>query len=245
MFALSALVPDLLAALREMPPPHLRELESESGLGTARALTSILDQLSAQQGGAPLSPAEQQRVFALALRQVDSQGRSVNQQLNKPDISFIGAGPDGAARRVNIEIETQDLRRHVTAVNRDPNAHNVFLKIDPWTGAVLGGIERAPGGKERPLSAAQAQAALTQLPKPQQDPTLTVDPRSGKQKRTKPKPTPARASSGAARTAKPAPRTTRPSAPARGRARGRGAREFEGFFEFESELGRAADEMES
>lgn len=159
--------------------------EAESGLGTARALTTVVDQLS-RLNGTPLTPEEQRLTFALALRQVDAQGRPTSRALNKPDISYLTGDP-AHPQRVNIEIETQNLRRHVNEVNRDRQAHNVFVQADPWTGAILGGLERLPGsGKMRRLSAAQAQQALTQLPAPRRDPTLAVDPRTGAQVRRTP-----------------------------------------------------------
>lgn len=244
--SLAALAADIFAALRETPLRPLPEQESESGLGTARALTTIMDQLAAQTGGAPLSPADQQLVFALALSQVDAHGRRVTPgKVNKPDISFI-ADADGAKRRVNIEIETANLRKHYDDVNKDGNAHNVFIKIDPWTGAFKGGIVREPGGKVTHLStAAEVQRALAQLPRAQRDPTLAVN-KKGAQVRRLPRPTPVRPM-GATRAARPAARTRMPAA-TRGRPRTRGAREFEWEWEidggFESELGRAADEME-
>jgi hypothetical protein len=176
MDPLSAFHAELAAAWRERETPSLPTNESETGRGGARALNDILDQLAAQAADGPLSDADQQRTFALALRQVDAQGRPVSRQLNKPDISYLGA-VDGTPRRVNIEIETQNLRQHVAAVNRDPAAHNVFVRVHPWTGQILGGLERAPGGTiTRPLTAAEAQALLKQLPPAQRDPTLTVHP---------------------------------------------------------------------
>lgn len=178
MDPLSAFEAELVAALRASSTPLPPAGESESGLGTARALAALVEQLSRLGGDQGLSPDEQQRTFALALRQVDVHGRPVSSQLNKPDVSYLG-NADGAVRRVNIEIETQNLQRHVDAVNRDRAAHNVFLRADPWTGEILGGLERAPGAQTvRPLSAAEAKALLAQLPRPQRDPTLAVNART-------------------------------------------------------------------
>jgi len=171
---------ELAAALAY--PSRRDAAESESGLGTARALTSLIDQLS-KAHGTPLTPEEQRHTFALALRQVDASGRPTSRQLNKPDVSYLSGDPN-TPQRVNIEIETQNLRRHVNEVNRDRQAHNVFVQADPWTGAILGGLERLPGSTSmRRLTAAQAQQALTRLPAPRRDPTLTVDPRTGAQVR--------------------------------------------------------------
>lgn len=148
----------------------------------------MVDQLS-RLNGTPLTPEEQRLTFALALRQVDAGGKPTSQALNKPDISYL-SGDSAHPQRVNIEIETQNLRRHVNQVNRDRQAHNVFLQADPWTGAILGGLERLPGSMAvRRLSAAQAQQALTRLPASRRDPTLAVHPRTGAQIRR----TPARA----------------------------------------------------
>lgn len=168
---------ELAAALA--PAPRQNHSESESGLGTARALTAIVDQLS-RLSGTPLTPAEQQQTFALALRQVDARGRPTSQALNKPDISYL-TDIGGTPHRVNIEIETQNLRRHVAMVNRDRQAHNVFVLANPWTGAIQGGLERAPGSPLRRLTASEAQTVLAGLPAPRRDPTLAVNPLTGTQ----------------------------------------------------------------
>jgi hypothetical protein len=244
MSAFTAFAAELLAGLRENSLPPLREQESESGLGTAHALTTIMAQLAGQ-----LPPDQQQTVFSLALAQVDANGQRVNpRQLNKPDISFV-ADAGGTQRRVNIEIETGDVRKHYKDVNRDRNAHNVFVKIDPWTGAFQSGIVRAPDGTVRHLrSPAEVQQALAALPKAQVDPTLRY--RNGVQERKKTSTGPS-GTTGPVRTgampriSRPAQRPRpRPAAPARTAKRTRGAREFEWEWEFESELERAADEME-
>jgi hypothetical protein len=245
MDPLLAFEAEIDAALRESALHSPATNESESGLGTGRALTSLVDQLS-RLGGDPLSTTDQQHTFALALRQVDAQGRPINpRQLNKPDISYVADTGDGGTRRVNIEIETQNLNRHVNQVNRDPTAHNVFLKIDPWTGAILGGLERAPGATTmRTLTADQAQAAVGQLPKPQRDPTLGVHPRTGAQVRNTPRPRAATRGATARTTAARTTGSTRPAATARTarpRATGRRARESE----WEATIDRAASEFET
>lgn len=229
MDPLTAFEAELAAALRASSPPSPPAAESESGLGTARALAALVDQLSRATGGDPLSSDDQRRTFALALRQVDVHGRPVSSQLNKPDVSYLG-NEGGAQRRINIEIETQNLKRHVEAVNRDRNAHNVFLRADPWTGEILGGLERVPGTTAmRPLNAAQAKALIAQLPRPQRDPTLAVDAKTRAQIRRRPVMRPVR------RT--PGQRTSgqRSSRPAR-----RSAREAE----WDASLDRAARELE-
>ena len=182
---------ELDAALRSGSPQSFAE--SESGLGTARALTSIVDQLS-RLSGTPLTPEEQQHTFALALRQVDASARPTSKALNKPDISYL-TDVGGTPRRVNIEIETQRLLQHAAMVNRDRQAHNVFLLANPWTGAIRGGLERVPGSaKMRRLTADQAQKALAGLPVPRRDPTLSIHPRTGTQVRRLPARKPARRS---------------------------------------------------
>jgi hypothetical protein len=211
--------------------------EGETGLGAATALTQLVAQLSQSAGLA--TPQDQQLALALALKQVDASGAHLRRAVNKPDVSYVSAGPGGALQRVNIEIESDKPFQHLKQVRRDAAATNVFVKVHPWTGQIEKAWILQPGAKGQPteITPTQMQNLQATLPKPVRDPSLTIDPKTGQQKRL-PQPKPPQPT----RTRSAARPTQRPSAAARGSG-GRRQRELESEFEFELE--HAANEMES
>jgi hypothetical protein len=134
--------------------------ESETGRGAATALLNLLHTLEAANG--LVTPQQQQAALRVGLAQVDAAGdprRNVNVpgmaragKLNKPDVSFLfrdGTGPGGPTlRRMNVEIDTnpRESLRHQAVVNaRDPNARNLYVVADRWTGEIKSARIREPG----------------------------------------------------------------------------------------------------
>jgi len=122
--------------------------EEESGRGTAVALVKITNWLIHQSGLREDDPRIRE-IIRVGREQYDRNCNPVPRipdppgRLNKPDISYIAR--DGT--RVNIEMDTDvsSSCRHEEIVNRrDPAAHNFYLLIHPWTGAVLSARERNP-----------------------------------------------------------------------------------------------------
>jgi hypothetical protein len=234
MNPMSAFQAELVAGLHDARIASGRE--AESGRGAARALDQIVNRLGQNGANGPISDDAQQTTFALALRQVNDQGQRVNRKLNKPDISFI-ADDNGTQRRVNVEIETQNVTQHATMVNRDPNAVNLFVKVHPWTGAVESGWMREPGGKMVRVSKAEIDHAIDQRLKALPDGSLKVS-KKGTQVRAPSKAAPA-ASKATTAAARPKPARAATATPTR--RSGRPAREFEAELEHEFAMESASE----
>jgi len=228
MNPISALQAELLAGLHDARIAAGRE--AESGRGAARALDQIVNRLGQNGANGAINDTDQQTTFALALRQVNDQGKSVNKKLNKPDISFV-ADDNGTQRRVNVEIETQNVRQHASMVNKDRNALNLFVKVHPWTGEIESGWMREPGGKMVKVSKAQIDQVIDTRVKALPDASLKVSPK-GTQVRTKPKATGSKPGVTATKSATRA-QPAKPAAARPARRGGRPAREYESELEQE------------
>jgi hypothetical protein len=87
---------------------------------------------------------------------------------NRPDISYIAAGPDGTQRRVNVEIDTTmqgSLNHERTLIRNDPNSMHVFVMVDPVTGRVLSRRVYDPN-RDRVTHRARPHDASLTLPSP-------------------------------------------------------------------------------
>ena len=124
--------------------PEVRRFSGEfsDGRGHRIVQDSIYDWLVSRglQHSDLLSTAAKQAGEGIRDNQAQLRGLQGRPFPNKPDISYIAAGPGGRPRRVNVEIDTDprvSTNHERTLIANDPTSMHVFVVVDPISGRVL------------------------------------------------------------------------------------------------------------
>ncbi len=152
--------------------PEVRRFSGEfsDGRGHRIVQDSIYDWLQSQGlQDSRLLPAGATGTGVILDNQLQIQGVSGQRSFpNRPDISYVAAGPGGTQRRVNVEIDTTiqgSLNHERTLIRNDPNSMHVFVMVDPVTGQVLSRRIYDPA-RDRGTRRARLHDASLTLPSP-------------------------------------------------------------------------------